>query len=143
MGRDFKARPVGLLHGISIHAPRMGRDASSDENVLTVDDFNPRAPHGARLGKSVYAQNIAIFQSTRPAWGATRQRRRSCCQRGNFNPRAPHGARRIAACPVERRVRISIHAPRMGRDVSPVSEGRRRFLFQSTRPAWGATPPHS
>ena len=57
-----------------------------------------------------------MFQSTRPAWGATI---RECCARfgrRRFNPRAPRGARRY-------KVVASFHAS----------------MFQSTRPAWGAT----
>ena len=34
---------------------------------------------------------------------------------------------------------ISIHAPRMGRDLTEVLYMRKYKLFQSTRPAWGAT----
>ena len=36
-------------------------------------------------------------------------------------------------------VDISIHAPRMGRDSACVGAGTVSRLFQSTRPAWGAT----
>ena len=34
---------------------------------------------------------------------------------------------------------ISIHAPRVGRDLPPRGGGERRKKFQSTRPVWGAT----
>ena len=79
-----------------------------------------------------------LFQSTRPVWGAT----------------ASHLTRRSSR-------RISIHAPRVGRDRlraqknlccghfnprAPCGARRRarlknrlRHLFQSTRPVWGAT----
>ena len=82
---------------ISIHAPRVGSDFA---------DW--------RLHK-----HLCRFQSTLPAWGATRWR---------F-----HG----------RRLReISIHAPRVGSDYivygSPCA-GK----FQSTLPAWGATTDES
>ena len=81
-----------------------------------------------------------LFQSTRPVWGAT----------------ASHLTRRSSR-------RISIHAPRVGRDRlraqknlccghfnprAPCGARRRarlknrlRHLFQSTRPVWGATWP--
>ena len=56
------------------------------------------------------------FQSTRPAWGAT------CIDVHCF-------------CAI----RVSIHAPRVGRD-EPLSKQVHIFRrFQSTRPAWGAT----
>ena len=34
---------------------------------------------------------------------------------------------------------ISIHAPRVGRDGTPKHKHKFTFLFQSTRPVWGAT----
>ena len=65
---------------------------------------------------------------------------RSCPpQIGNFNPRAPYGARlyaRILAAPAGV---ISIHAPRMGRDLFEPTSPNGAFIFQSTRPVWGAT----
>ena len=79
-------------------------------------DFNPLSPHGERLLKGVKATKIKKFQSTLPAWGETI--RRICT-----------GGLTI----------ISIHSPRMGRDVAygvgkATGEG-----FQSTLPAWGET----
>ena len=56
-----------------------------------------------------------------------------------FNPRAPHGARRVPQGSVVRVVIISIHAPRMGRDAPKAKDAALIDLFQSTRPAWGAT----
>ena len=57
--------------GISIHAPRMGRDH-------------------CQASKYVQGQE---FQSTRPAWGATTRLFQTICSGDYFNPRAPHGAR--------------------------------------------------
>ena len=57
-----------------------------------------------------------MFQSTRPAWGAT-----------PFLP-APRNP-----------TYVSIHAPRVGRDELDLDLRRSYQLFQSTRPAWGAT----
>jgi len=93
MGRDIQkvsARTVAL---VSIHAPRMGRDA-----------------------KVGLPTRSAVFQFTRPAWGATK-RNHQC------DPRVP----------------VSIHAPRMGRDRQPRQQGPAACQFQFTRPAWGAT----
>ena len=57
-----------------------------------------------------------VFQSTPPAWGATRE------------------FALMLEC-----VHVSIHAPRVGGDdkVTPVAEAA--AVFQSTPPAWGAT----
>ena len=56
------------------------------------------------------------FQSTRPVWGATGIFRVNCCQ-----------------------ILISIHAPRVGRDVRLRQVRGKARQFQSTRPVWGAT----
>ena len=107
---------------ISIHAPRVGRDDVT----------------------AGLKQAAATFQSTRPVWGATIPLRtlqgwisnfnpRAPCgarppltpQRGrrapNFNPRAPCGARQLVIGISTAGDRISIHAPRVGRD--PFSPG--------------------
>ena len=55
-------------------------------------DFNPRSPHGERLPPTC-ARNL---------WR-------------NFNPRSPHGERQDRAF-LNRRIEISIHAPRTGSD---------------------------
>ena len=79
---------------ISIHAPRAGRDKPEEKGGPEWQDFNPRAPCGARLilavhqisnvhisihapraGRDGYTQEqtteIYKFQSTRPVRGAT------------------------------------------------------------------------
>ena len=78
---------------ISIHAPRMGSDASVCRRWFDSWHFNPRSPDGERHGGTWACATRKTFQSTLPGWGATRQ--------GRIN--------------VEE-VRISIHAPRMGSD---------------------------
>ena len=58
-GRDFNpraprgARPIAQggvqwVSGISIHAPREGRDTVAENLLPVVENFNPRAPRGAR-----------------------------------------------------------------------------------------------
>ena len=124
---------------ISIHAPRVGRDKRNDKQRHHCKNFNPRAPCGARLASqnvperaemiSIHAPRVGRdpcqcnahnahnqFQSTRPVWGATTGRRTSCSTRRYFNPRAPCGARLHEVGKVSAAVKISIHAPRVGRD---------------------------
>ena len=57
---------------ISIHAPLTGRDCSLTNSLFRKDNFNPRAPYGARHvdGLRQLLRNGA-FQSTRPLRGAT------------------------------------------------------------------------
>ena len=78
---------------ISIHAPRMGSDSTALESNIT----------------------NGIFQSTLPAWGATKGKTRKTAPKRNFNPRSPHGERPIPTSSRPSAV-ISIHAPRMGSD---------------------------
>ena len=122
--------------------------------------FNPRAPCGARRIDERIAKVYRLFQSTRPVWGAT-------LAVGHFvwliefqSTRPVWGATRHARRRLSRR-RVSIHAPRVGRDSAPTERaadmtrfnprapcGARLFNksfcpvnngFQSTRPVWGAT----
>ena len=79
-------------------------------------DFNPRSPHGERPSGVVDTSLSKIFQSTLPAWGATRLFNQLYCQ------------------PL-----ISIHAPRMGSDLQQTTQKWKGKRFQSTLPAWGAT----
>ena len=105
-----------LIRHVSIHAPRTGRDTMAYHDRRLSRRFNPRAPHGARP---------ACSQTT-----AT-----SPC----FNPRAPHGARLGPVHDKDFWGPVSIHAPRTGRDVGKGVQIRRCDMFQSTRPARGAT----
>ena len=63
---------------------------------------------------------ISIFQSTLPVWGGTP---------AGFGPWVPGT--------------ISIHPPRVGRDLETVTLSRALCLFQSTLPVWGGTPQDS
>ena len=123
---------------ISIHSPRMGRDASFSAEKQEYSYFNPLSPHGERRNAK---------------WKGT-----DGCY---FNPLSPHGERPGCPCRNRRRRIISIHSPRMGRDApagyrwpgliisihSPRMgrdprtperpDGSDRF--QSTLPAWGET----
>ena len=146
MGSDgyFIGCPKFIIR-ISIHAPRMGSDLS--------DDYDPT--HGR-----------FEFQSTLPGWGATTAHRNVTRTASYFNPRSPDGERHYGDTVRRVKIRISIHAPRMGSDLifrmilsirrinfnprSPDGERQRKrvrrainSLFQSTLPGWGATINHA
>ena len=99
--------------------PRAPRGARRDPDVGLGGwaCFNPRAPRGARPRMTAAMPNGHLFQSTRPAWGATLDDDRIAIVR-----------------------QVSIHAPRVGRDMKQAGDSAQIVLFQSTRPAWGATP---
>ena len=106
----------GAAAPISIHAPRVGRDArlSSTPCASRISIHAPRV--GRDLPMPSLSNSAVKFQSTRPVWGAT----------------AGDSDRNLT-------IKISIHAPRVGRD----QDFGVHFLdvppFQSTRPVWGAT----
>ena len=105
---------------ISIHAPHAGRDGAAAWLPSRRQNFNPRAPCGARPGPRCHRLRRFAFQSTRPMRGAT------------------HGV--LPAVDV---VGISIHAPHAGRDANAPRYPHKSHTFQSTRPMRGATPESS
>ena len=186
--RHDKAISLGKPAEISIHAPRVGSDASvwwldclvNAEFQSTLPAWgathggagNPVQPHAIsihapRVGSDpAYPPTDALrppFQSTLPAWGATFLEEQQE-GRGNdyFNPRSPRGERPGVLAPGtavidfnprsprgERRderqghcqgSEISIHAPRVGSDYIYFVQSKHVYIFQSTLPAWGATP---
>ena len=102
--------------GVSIHAPREGRDALEDRHVCAADGF----------------------QSTRPVKGATD------ISPQWFDPlavsiHAPREGRDLAEQGLVLHEEVSIHAPREGRDARAGDDTRWSEGFQSTRPVKGAT----
>ena len=72
-------------------SPR-GERRQSTQRSWTTTSFNPRSPRGERRHKHWYRYVVRAFQSTLPAWGATRYGARDphyWC----FNPRSPRGER--------------------------------------------------
>ena len=151
---------TGDIIGISIHAPRVGRDRSCAARICEMSI----SIHAPRVGRDVATNAMWIvyesFQSTRPVWGATVRHSVFFIRRKFQSTRpvwgATSGRTRCSRCR-----RISIHAPRVGRDKSSIASyiwpsyfnprapcgarphSRRsqakRSKFQSTRPVWGAT----
>ncbi len=128
-----------------------------------IDLFQSTRPvRGATSNRPTGTVEHALFQSTRPVRGATSvlvgcRPHLSC-----FNPRAPCGARLVfirqdingerVSIHAPRAGRdsgeggdalmatfVSIHAPRAGRDMSVEDAGGAVIMFQSTRPVRGAT----
>ena len=95
----------------------MGSDLVSSPMPPMVWNFNPRSPDGER-----------------PC------HRRAAWPRCYFNPRSPDGERLAFVHDVRCWLGISIHAPRMGSDLSLSMSAWFSRIFQSTLPGWGATP---
>ena len=116
VGRDPGGRHVQQPDQTSIHAPRVGRDGICGFAESSVHNFNPRAPCGARPEERQIIHTSASFQSTRPVWGATRQDRQPPFLSG-ISIHAPRvGRDEDFARQITAENTISIHAPRVGRD---------------------------
>ena len=117
--RQHRKRQKHQNQHISIHAPRVGSDEALQISSGIESDFNPRSPCGERPQGMAFLAAVPGFQSTLPVWGAT------CFQADQ--------ERRLGT--------ISIHAPRVGSDVSQIPIVVSSTRFQSTLPVWGATTP--
>ena len=129
---------------ISIHAPRAGCDLGCFVvSGVHVENFNPRTPCGVRLTPIRLFTPVLGFQSTHPVRGATVAASLYFIRRSDFNPRTPCGVRRgvlhsrlsqskfqsthpVRGATTNNAVNpqlfvISIHAPRAGCDVTPLS----------------------
>ncbi len=114
-GRDAVRRVErGEIRPVSIHAPRGGRDRKMSPSHSRHGGFNSRAPWGARRASSRDWMSSRRFQFTRPVGGATS----------------------ATAVPIPPR-KVSIHAPRGGRDTSSPSSRTSARSFNSRAP-WGA-----
>ena len=144
-GSDLCALAVIVRLVISIHAPRTGSDRTRCSSPTTRRYFNPRSPHGERLGVTTTQEMLESISIHAPRTGSDRRSRRTRSSASDFNPRSPHGERRgvnqgiddilrfQSTLPArgatfdafQRRVSvsISIHAPRTGSDGSFQTEG--------------------
>ncbi len=103
------------IRQVSIHAPRAGRDVGHIEAALYTCGFNPRAPRGARPYAVDNDTCVWVFQSTRPARGATLISAHA--RRGRrVSIHAPRAGRDSQAIMSLLTLTVSIHAPRAGRD---------------------------
>ena len=138
-GRDFLRLQDIARALISIHAPRVGRDYCVPKILNQKWKFQSTRPvWGATGSMSNVTETGHLFQSTRPVWGATIINVKLYTAVIFQSTRPVWGATREIRRMV-RREKISIHAPRVGRDVRSVLEIVRAGEFQSTRPVWGAT----
>ena len=101
---------------ISIHAPHAGRDRERNPALLLGQNFNPRAPCGARLSTGSKGNAVLLFQSTRPMRGATSFLPDSLILI-DISIHAPHAGRDAQNDTGDGENHISIHAPHAGRDL--------------------------
>ncbi len=136
-GRDERMITHELNQTVSIHAPREGRDQPPTPTRAARRCFNPRAPRGARPAAHADTRGAPMFQSTRPARGATPWHSRAETGQ-NVSIHAPREGRDTSLAANHLLDTVSIHAPREGRDRRNDAQFS-SLMFQSTRPARGAT----
>ena len=107
--------------------------------LIACINFNPRAPCGARQSRPAKASSFQDFNPRAPCGARQSRATASIGVSSHFNPRAPCGARPAYTVGVPGRERISIHAPRAGRDFQCFDAAAVSAGFQSTRPVRGAT----
>ena len=124
---------------ISIHAPRVGSDQEPGRRHKGRSDFNPRSPCGERQHNYSILSCPTNFNPRSPC-GERQARGWSPGYRKDISIHAPRVGSDISArSSSSRRTRISIHAPRVGSDFAPDSFFSPPSIFQSTLPVWGAT----
>ena len=151
-----------MLHGISIHAPRVGSDPaipwrSKGSGLISIhaprvgSDGRRHPPAGAgaisihapRVGSDQLVHGVFSLCSNFNPRSPCGERRRCGCLLSllcDFNPRSPCGERPHAQGPGPDGGGISIHAPRVGSDPGKSRRVLKIGKFQSTLPVWGATP---
>ena len=131
-------RNSSMLKYISIHAPRVGSDNPYQASRSYPHYFNPRSPCGERpVGFTPTKLHIA-FQSTLPVWGATNESKlESACMK--FQSTLPvWGATRFQFCLPSAFAHFNPRSP-CGERLEGEHKWTSESLFQSTLPVWGAT----
>ena len=133
--RPLTAPFVRCKNEISIHSPRMGRDHNNIVCFLSSDDFNPLSPHGERHILQKVFHVFTQFQSTLPAWGET-NKVEYISDNTTISIHSPRMGRDMRLVHRGFPVCISIHSPRMGRDI------QRLALFNETIRNFNPLSPH-
>ena len=110
-GATVRVRVLGVVNGISIHAPRAGSDRRHMVLRRSRTYFNPRSPCGERPKPPIRKAENKIFQSTLPVRGATSWE--TIARRLHY---------------------ISIHAPRAGSDTMTIADAAPILDFNPRSP---------
>ena len=109
--------------------------------VTSRQNFNPRAPCGARPAPSIDTLQAAmLFQSTRPMRGATGITAVDFRGIAKFQSTRPMRGATPAVWATITASRISIHAPHAGRDPHNIGAGRIKGVYFNPRAPCGARP---
>ena len=101
--------------GVSIHAPRAGRDTQISPSITQSGMFQSTRPRGARrMPTQLFTTLVELFQSTRPRGARPPTCRYAMTSRRMFQSTRPRGARRRLAAEDYDCMQVSIHAPARG-----------------------------
>ena len=133
-GETYYNNYSALVGRISIHSPRMGRDRADTLGAGHDPHFNPLSPHGERPKLATFWGASRQFQSTLPAWGETISdgAYKHCEAISIHSPRMGRDVQDLR--PRHVLLQISIHSPRMGRDCATAGKPRRRCYFNPLSP---------
>ena len=138
-GRDIMDWFGDTFFIISTHAPLAGRDLRKRVfNLRDRDNFNPRAPCGARHNRNITSLHIGNISTHAPLAGRD-QFSESSRIAVEISTHAPLAGRDAQKFSVSIHTEISTHAPLAGRDWRGGAMVARHALFQPTRPLRGAT----
>ena len=115
-GGTLRCRVAASGFPISIHPPRVGRDKRHGYIAEQGREFQSTLPVWGGTSVALGKVLPVLFQSTLPVWGGTGHTVRS----------------------LEAHI-ISIHPPRVGRDLASRNATASSSRFQSTLPVWGGT----
>ena len=129
---------------VSIRAPRAGRDAGIERQVELLQEqfLSARPGRGATLDQLPAFVLAHPFLSARPGRGATLHHAGTSWRFAAFlSARPGRGATPDGGAPGQSR-RVSIRAPRAGRDAAATHRNSSATAFLSARPGRGATARH-
>ena len=123
---------------ISIHPPRVGRDAMGRDRT----DIVHISIHPPRVGREVANPRLARYRgiSIHPPRVGRDTAKRADVLEPKISIHPPRVGRDLLSLLSGRVYRISIHPPRVGRDLCVLHRNCLIQTFQSTLPVWGGTP---
>ena len=118
VGRDKRSVTGQPASGISIHSPRVGRDQYYTDSIYRYRHFNPLSPCGERRRSitSATCENLH-FNPLSPCGERPVVCGKGCLRHPYFNPLSPCGERLQHERDTGYIHYISIHSPRVGRDL--------------------------
>ncbi len=137
---DFLLAKAYDTDNISIHAPRMGSDQQKKRKKRKKERFQSTLPAWGATKHCLIFEKQQIISIHAPRMGSDLFELKSVGGTVDISIHAPRmGSDTVSFSGWWLLLSISIHAPRMGSDLYRFQDGGYYYQFQSTLPAWGAT----